>query len=424
MCDTIGGELIVCFPRADLAAREIIGHIRHEKIDHVTWVESLDQRLGRMGLRVNEGFPFEMHLVRVPNGSEAYKISYLQFFYKHELFHFLTHEKPAPEFAEVFSRSDYQFTVIPNSYLSTSGRPLAPKPVRAAGFHFSNAHNLYREMLGLPTKPPLDLDKIKILILDTGVAADAKVPGIMRKNFVDPKNSEYATDDHGHGTAVALIIHNLAPTTELIIYKVADASGRASEWDTLAALAADSGAHIVNVSLSFGLGDAECPVCGRESKESRSAVFENTIGQIPKRMPAPVLIAAAGNLGRSELSFPARFAEVLAISSMTSKHELSSFSNFGENNQVEQRHENRFAAPGGESRDPNKEYVGSFDAGGGNVFGTSFSAAYASGLLANVWAQQGLKASASDVVTVLKNHSIRQFSSYDSTKFGNGIVHF
>ena len=33
-----------------------------------------------MGLRMNDGFPFEIHLVRVPSGSEAYKITYLQFF--------------------------------------------------------------------------------------------------------------------------------------------------------------------------------------------------------------------------------------------------------------------------------------------------------------------------------------------------------
>src|SRR5437016_2662133 len=104
MCDTIGGDLILCFPRADLPARELINQIRKEQIDHVRWVESLDQRLKRMGLTVNEGFPFEMHLVRVPTGSEAYKISYLQFFYKQQLFRFLTHEKPAPEFGEVLGR--------------------------------------------------------------------------------------------------------------------------------------------------------------------------------------------------------------------------------------------------------------------------------------------------------------------------------
>ena len=125
MCDTIGGDLILCFPRADLAARELINQIREEKIDHVYFVDSLDRRLERMGLEMNDGFPFEIHLVRVPSGSEAYKITYLQFFYKLQLYNFLSHEKPSPEFQEAFGRSNYQFTVIPNSYLSTSGRPLA-----------------------------------------------------------------------------------------------------------------------------------------------------------------------------------------------------------------------------------------------------------------------------------------------------------
>src|SRR6266446_260748 len=189
MCDTIGGDLILCFPRVDLAARELMEQIQEKEIDHVRWVDSLDQRLERMGLSVNEEFPFEMHLVRVPTGSEAYKTSYLQFFYKHQLHRFLAHEKLTPEFAEAFKRSDYQFTVIPNSYLSVSG-PLAPRPVRAAGFSFSDTHKLYKEMLGLPATPPSDLSHAKILILDTGLAADATVPGMKRRNFVDPKNSK------------------------------------------------------------------------------------------------------------------------------------------------------------------------------------------------------------------------------------------
>ena len=44
------------------------------------------------------------------------------------------------------------------------------------------------------------------------------------------------TDENGHGTVIAQILHDIAPEANLIVYKVADADGRVSEWDTIAAL--------------------------------------------------------------------------------------------------------------------------------------------------------------------------------------------
>ena len=42
-------------------------------------------------------------------------------------------------------------------------------------------------MLGLPTMQSLDLSQIKILILDTGLAADADVLVKQRRNFETPR---------------------------------------------------------------------------------------------------------------------------------------------------------------------------------------------------------------------------------------------
>jgi subtilisin family serine protease len=243
-----------------------------------------------------------------------------------------------------------------------------------------------------------------------------------QKNFVDPANSQDTSDENGHGTAVALVIHDLAPTAEMIIYKVADATGRASEWDTLAALVADTGSHVINISLCFGLGDAQCRYCGRESMSSRSAVFENVIGQLPGRSVAPTVVAAAGNQAKNELSFPARFAEVLAISSVTSHRELSSFSSYGDTDQVGNKHKKHFAAPGGESRGPNQEFIGNYGAGAKGLCGTSFSAAYASGVLANLWGEQGAGTPATAIVDILKRRADTAFPGYDSTRYGNGVI--
>ena len=133
-------------------------------------------------------------------------------------------------------------------------------------------------MIGLPGPPSDSTDKVRVLLLDSGVASDAPIVVIDQRNIVDHDHPYRAEDDHGHGTAIALLIHDLAPSAEFMVYKVADRTGRISEWDALAGLAAKSDAHVVNLSMQFGLLDKGkgCAVCGRESRASRSAVFENS----------------------------------------------------------------------------------------------------------------------------------------------------
>ncbi len=47
------------------------------------------------------------------------------------------------------------------------------------------------------------------------------------------------------------VIEDPRPSAELIVFKVANAEGHASEWDVPAPVAAQSGAALVNVSLAF-----------------------------------------------------------------------------------------------------------------------------------------------------------------------------
>src|SRR5262249_52277901 len=154
-----------------------------------------------------------------------------------------------------------------------------------------------------------------VLIVDTGIADDISVAATNKKNFVDPGNKAKVTDEDGHGTAIALIIREIIPEAELLFYKVVDASGRASEWDTIAALCAKHDANVVNISLAFGLRDKKgswfCNQCGRESQSSRSQVFETVIDQFKHRSVQSIVVAGAGNDGRPELTFPARFGQVL-----------------------------------------------------------------------------------------------------------------
>jgi hypothetical protein len=135
--------------------------------------------------------------------------------------------------------------------------------VSARDFSFGPYHNQYKQKVGLAAPPASTSETVRVLILDSGLAPDTGFRIHSQRNFVDPNNSWNAADDMGHGTAVSMLVHDLAPFVAFVIFKVADAAGRVSEWDALAGLVAKLDAHAVNLSLQFGLGERKCNTCGR-----------------------------------------------------------------------------------------------------------------------------------------------------------------
>jgi hypothetical protein len=387
-------------------------------------VESLEDKLRRLGVNPRT-LEFVFYRVRVPPGQETWKVTYLQFFYKHAFVDALAHGKFQGLPQAMLGRSDYQFTVQPNHLLSVA---TSSSPAADASFQPSAYHPQYKAVLGLAVPPPPTGTVSRVTILDTGVRTLSHFKIADRKNFVDNSKATDVTDDHGHGTAVATIITDLSPSTEVIVYKVADRNGVASEWDTLAALAARSDAHVINISLAFGLGERVCSKCGRQSHSSRSAVFENMIGQFDTLTPQPITVAAAGNDGNAELTYPARFGNVVAVVSVDAAKQSSSFSNYGEFDHVQERHRNIFAAPGGQVDKANpaaNQYVGSAPSGSRHYWGTSFAAAYASGLIAELrstppWKGRG----AADVLAHLKSTADQGLPRYDARRHGHGLIQF
>ena len=425
MCDFFPGQLIVCFPKVDLAAREIMEQIQEKQIGHVSYVESMDRRLARLDLPVDPRFELELHLLEVPPGQESWKMNYLQFFYKHALLDSFQHRQVNQAFLEAVHRSDFHFTVVPNHVLSLLHAGSSARKVSAKNFTFGPYHKQYKQKVGLVVPPGSTNETLRVLILDSGVAPDTGFRIHSQRNFVDTNNALNATDDMGHGTAVSMLVHDLAPFVEFVIFKVADATGRVSEWDALAGLVAKSDVHAVNLSLQFGLGDRQCKTCGRESTASRSAVFENVIHQVIERTSRPVIVAAAGNSGKSELAFPARFSQVLAIGGITSQNELSSDSNYGDQDEAGVTHNNHFVMPGGETLASQAESVLT-DSFGGDYRGTSFAAAFATGVVANRLRAQGLQSYQQDqfVTSLRQNADSRSLPRYtqETEKYGHGIM--
>jgi hypothetical protein len=356
MCDRIAGELLVCFKERDAAAINLIDDIKDGHIGHVEIIESLDDRLHKLKLARNKLVDLKFYRLRVPEGDEEFKINFLHFMYLSNVVYAKNNDR-MPD--DILSRPDHSMKVVPHQILSINNDSFANKRIQ-----LSQTHKLYKELLKFKEDSEFNVNR-NILILDTGIEQKFSGNVLETKNFVNPSDSFNAIDDNGHGTVIATIINELSPSSNLKIYKVADENGRASEWDTLCALLADHNTDIINISLAFGLTDTKCLKCGRESSASRCAVFENVIDNLPDSSKRPLIIAAAGNSSKNELSYPARFPNVFAIESIDHNYNLSTFSNRSTMNTIGSFHDKVYVLFGGQKSGNNQvtEYVATSEEG-------------------------------------------------------------
>jgi thermitase len=209
---------------------------------------------------------------------------------------------------------------------------------------------------------------VTIAILDTGIDAnheDLQGKLISEVNLTD---SSTPGDIYGHGTAVAGIITadcdngkgiaGLAPNSRLMNIKVANDYGLVTAEDVAKGIvwAVDHGANIINISLEIR----------KSSPELESAVeYAWNRGLL--------IIAAAGNDGSGIEIFPAYYDKCIAVAAISPDMTLAPLSNHSSWVDV--------AAPGFNiyTTLPSNRY--------GYESGTSFAAAYVSGLAALVYAR-------------------------------------
>lgn len=166
---------------------------------------------------------------------------------------------------------------------------------------------------------------VVVAVLDSGAQlnhpdlSDRLLPGY---NFI--AGNEDATDDYGHGTAVAgavaatgnngLGVAGMAFGCALLPIKVCDASG-AAPYSAIAGgirYAADHGAQVVNLSL---VG------------EFASTTLQEAVNYAWGKNA--VVVAAAGNTGGTTPQYPAACQNVVAVSSLSPNDTLSGFSSYG-----------------------------------------------------------------------------------------------
>lgn len=153
-----------------------------------------------------------------------------------------------------------------------------------------------------------------IAVLDTGIDQDNQdLAGrvVAEVNFTD---SATCNDLYGHGTHMAGTIAAVAPECRLMSVKVADDTGKCEPSVVAKGIiwAVNHGAKVINLSLAM----------------VPSPALEEAVDYAWSR--GAILIAAAGNKGTTEPSYPAYYGNCLAVAGSNANNALALLSSYGE----------------------------------------------------------------------------------------------
>lgn len=245
---------------------------------------------------------------------------------------------------------------------------------------------------------------VRIAVLDTGVVdhtafGDRQITRIDLSAETLGGSTEEGGEVAGHGTAVASIAAGsheqamgVAPAADIISVTITGADGESDSF-TLAkgiVAAVDAGASVLNVSLgSYG-----------DSALVRQAVDYATENNA-------VIVASGGNDTYADLSYPARYDNVVSVGAVDAQGQQLTFSNSGANLNL--------TAPGLEVNAawPDENLV--------TFSGTSASAPFVAGALAAVMSQTpGM--TASQAAEILQGYSNEAGAPGQDPSFGTGIL--
>jgi subtilisin family serine protease len=121
-----------------------------------------------------------------------------------------------------------------------------------------------------------------------------------------PAPDGYLDDAAGHGTFVAGLIRQLAPSCDVLAVKALDSDGIGTELSVAEALFrlvdADVAPQVVNLSLACVAGEGLAPIA-----------IDAALDALVERHPDTVVVAAAGNDGTTVPAWPAAHKAVVAV---------------------------------------------------------------------------------------------------------------
>lgn len=150
---------------------------------------------------------------------------------------------------------------------------------------------------------------MRVAIIDSGIFrhVDFRDCIINGKNFTEEGNSQNTTDNFGHGTHIAGIIHSVEPNIELLPIKVLDRYGKCDTEDITEGIyyAIDNKSDIINISISFEDEDKEIEKAIKLAKDKNITV-----------------VCASGN--NKKIEYPAKYG--LSVGSLDQNGNISEFS--------------------------------------------------------------------------------------------------
>jgi hypothetical protein len=172
------------------------------------------------------------------------------------------------------------------------------------------------------TTNPGDGKGVRIAVLDTGMFEHPWLYGVQSApnstDVWDVEHDGYADAESGHGTFIAGLIRQVAPSASIYAVKVLDSHGVGDDLGVAKAMALlPADVKIVNLSLG-GYTDRNAP----------PLAVATAMAMNPQR----VVVAAAGNHGKTRPFWPAAFEPVLAIGAADEKAgnwNRASYSNHG-----------------------------------------------------------------------------------------------
>ncbi|WP_242273031.1 S8 family peptidase [Bacillus cereus group sp. BfR-BA-01538] len=245
-------------------------------------------------------------------------------------------------------------------------------------------------------------NKIKVAILDNGIYKEHEdLKGKVVKEFNTINLNNPIIDETGHGTAIAGIIaaenNNLGilgvmPNIQLYDVKVLDKQGKGDVDHLIKGIRWCIEQRVNILNISFGLQS--------ESPELKKAIDEAVDSGI-------IVVAAAGNTYGLGVDYPAKYENVISISSVNKEFKRASSSAKGKID---------FAAPGVDILSTNQ------DGGYSTYSGTSFATAFATGVIAALLAEGDNTLNLDQIKKILIERSIDLGSTGYDNEFGYGLI--
>jgi hypothetical protein len=205
-----------------------------------------------------------------------------------------------------------------------SAIPFAEGPAAMGSVPRARLHALQWHRTAVDPMPvPQDLGRVTVAVLDTGVAYEDRADGsrtwrravsLRCVRFVAPadfiEHDGHPNDDHQHGTHIASLVAGcgalpgVAPGVRVMPVKVLDHDDVGTELALVDGIhhAVENGAHVVNMSLSFGPAYVAGPALVEALERAAHADV--------------VLVAAAGNEGGEVVTQPAASPLVVAVGAL------------------------------------------------------------------------------------------------------------